>query len=164
MGFKFFRIRIFVLAYGEVFQKKSWVVVILLFKELSLMRSHSLRIEYRRMRFSPLLRKFDVVIIPSKKDQNRPTQSWDIAWNVRSKTENPSSLPLLGMGQDLAQTVFKLVKKCNRAIWWGSSYCSHRSHRLSENYRQKKRILSWTSNHPLLKTLVVVAGYFTKNI
>ena len=110
-GFQIFSNQDFRFSVRGCFQKKSWVVVILLFKELSLMRSHSLRIEDRRMRFSPLLRKFDVVIIPSKKDQNRPTQSWDTAWNVRSKTENPSSFPLLGMGKDLAQTVLKLVSK-----------------------------------------------------
>ena len=77
------------------------------------MRSHSLRIKDRRMRISPLIRKFDVAIISSKKDQNRLTQSWDIEWNVRSINENPSSLSLLGMGQDLSQTVFKLVGKNN---------------------------------------------------
>ena len=37
------------------------------------------------MRFSPLFRKFDVVIIPSKFEQNRPVQSWDIAWNLKNK-------------------------------------------------------------------------------
>ena len=37
------------------------------------------------MRFSPLFRKIDVVIIPSKFEQNRPVQSWDIAWNLKSK-------------------------------------------------------------------------------
>ena len=47
--------------------------------------SHALTIRDRKMRFSPLFRKIDVVIIPSKFEQNQQVQSPDIAQNLKSK-------------------------------------------------------------------------------
>ena len=76
----------------EVFHKKSWVVVIFHFEEQSLVSSHPFCIRDREMRFSPLFCKLNVVINRSKFQQNRPTQSRDIAWNMRSKIKfNPNS-------------------------------------------------------------------------
>ena len=69
----------------EVFHKKSWVVVIFHFEKQSLVSSHPFCIRDREMRFSPLFCKLNVVINGSKFQQNRPIQSRDIAWNVRSK-------------------------------------------------------------------------------
>ena len=59
------------------------------------------------MRFLPLFRRFDVVIISSKKDQNRPTQSWDNAWNVKGKIRQawnpvaPSHFAMIEIGSEI---------------------------------------------------------------
>ena len=52
-----------ILSYEQVFHEKSWVVVIWHFREQSLLHSHFWNITERKMRFAPLVRKIDVVII-----------------------------------------------------------------------------------------------------